>query len=374
MTFDEMRGRASALTEELAGKLKKKLPYALRKAQGLSFIPYTVKDGEWASGPAEEGICWWTNGFWPALMWAGYRLTGDEAYRAEAERAEAMLDDAFRDFDGLHHDVGFMWLISAGVNYALTGNDDSRKRLMLAANLLAGRYNPAGFIRAWNGDRTGWAIIDCMMNLNLLYRASELTGDPRFAAIARRHADTAQRYFVREDGTCSHIVIFDPVTGEMLDDPAGQGYASGSAWSRGQAWAIYGFALSFRHTGNGAYQKTARRVADRFIEEVKTDWVPKCDFRQPADSDLKDACAGAVAAAGFLELAEQTGEERYFEAALHLLKALDETCADWTEDSPAIITHCASAWDGDHDIAMVYADFYFAEAVLRLSGDPFRFW
>ena len=374
MKFDEMRQTCSGFAEQVSEKLKKKMPFSLEKAGNLDFIPYTVRNGAWAPGPF-DGICWWTNGFWPAEMWAMYRLTGEERYKAEAERAENLLDGAFREFDHLHHDVGFMWLISSGVNYRLTGSDLSRRRTMLAATLLAGRFNPAGFIRAWNEDHTGWAIIDCMMNLNLLYRASEFTGDPRFRKIAMVHADTALRHFVRPDGSCSHIVVFDPETLEVRDIPAGQGYASGSSWSRGQAWALYGFTLSFLHTGKKAYLETAQKVAAYFIREVQEDGIPKCDFRQPEGDNLKDACAGAIAACGLLELAKVTETETYFDAAVSVLKALDHICADWSEDSPAILKYCTGSYHGnDHNIAMNYADFFFMEAILKLRGDAFLFW
>ncbi|MBR1709743.1 MAG: glycosyl hydrolase family 88, partial [Clostridia bacterium] len=159
MTFAEMCKSAQPFACELLERLKVKMPEARRKADGLAFIPYTVNGNRWAPGPF-DGICWWTNGFWPAEMLAMYRLSGDTAYLDEAERVEDLLDEAFCDFEHLHHDVGFMWLISSGANYRMTGNKKSRKRALLAANLLAGRFNPAGFIRAWNDDCVGWAIID----------------------------------------------------------------------------------------------------------------------------------------------------------------------------------------------------------------------
>ncbi|MGN0970749.1 MAG: glycosyl hydrolase family 88, partial [Aristaeellaceae bacterium] len=152
--------RHQDFARDVWNRLTRKMPVSLRRAEGLSFIPYTTSGGAWQPGPF-DGICWWTNGFWPAEMWQMYLHTGDAAYRAEAERAEEMLDAAFDEFDHLHHDVGFMWLISSGVNFRLTGNDLSRRRTLRAANMLAGRFNPAGFIRAWNDDKTGWAIIDC---------------------------------------------------------------------------------------------------------------------------------------------------------------------------------------------------------------------
>ena len=374
MKYEEMLCSCSDFTKQAVEKLKRKMPGSLEKAKGLPFIPYTVKNNQWAPAPF-DGICWWTNGFWAGEMWAMYRMTGDAAYKAEAEHAEEMLDGAFRDYDHLHHDVGFMWLLSSGVNFRLTGNDLSRKRTMLATNLLAGRFNPLGFIRAWNDDRVGWAIIDCMMNLNLLYWASEFSGDPRFRRIAMIHADTAMKHFIREDGSCNHIVIFDPETMAVQAIPAGQGYASGSSWSRGQAWALYGFALSYHHTQKQEYLEASMKVADYFISQIQKDWIPKCDFRQPDNDDLKDTCAGAIAACGLLELAKQTGEKKYFDAALSILRALDACCADWSDDSPAILKFCTGSYHGnDHNIAMNYADFFLMEAILKLQGDMFLFW
>ena len=372
-----MRLGQAEYTKGLVEKLTRKMPHSLANAKDSDFIPYTVRDGKWVAA-GQENISWWTNGFWPGMMWEMYLMTGDEAYRAEAERTEKMLDKALYNIDGLHHDVGVMWHISAGANFRLTGNDESRKRALLAANLLAGRFNPLGFIRAWNGDRVGWAIIDTMMNLNILYWASDFTGDPRFRKIAMIHADTAIKYFVRENGSCNHIVIFDPETMEFKDNPAGQGYASGSSWSRGQAWALYGFTLSWIHTGKKEYLDTARKVATYFVSQIQDDWIPRCDFCQPAEDNLKDSCAGAIAACGLIELGRQLeGEEaeRFFNAGVNIIKAMDEHAADWSDDYPAILTKCSSAYhNGEHHIAMNYADFFFIEAVRKLSGDTFLFW
>ena len=373
MRFETAVAKHQEFAQDVWAKLTRKLPGSLQKATKLSYIPYTTCQNEWKPGPF-DGICWWTNGFWSAEMWQMYLHTGMEAYRAEAERAEDMLDEAFDEFDHLHHDVGFMWLISAGVNYRLTGNDQSRKRVLKAANLLAGRFNPNGFIRAWNEDKHGWAIIDCMMNLNLLYWASEHTGDPRFRQIAMAHADTAMKHFVREDGSVEHIVCFDPENGEVLEKLAGQGYAKGSAWSRGQAWGLYGFVLSYLHTGKAEYLQTAEKIAAFFVENVKKTGVPLCDFRQPED-DLFDACAGAIAACVLIELSKITGEECWLDAAVDMLKAMEARCADWSLEEPAVLQNCTGSYSGnDHHITMVYADFFFVEAMAKLSGEKLRFW
>ncbi len=361
---------------EMTDRLDRKMRFAVEKAREGDWIPYTDEGGGWK----KTEIGWWTNGFWPAAMWQMFRMTGNALYREEALRAEAMLDAALADFKNLSHDVGFMWLIHSGVHYALEKDAGSWDRTLFAAHMLASRFNPNGFIRAWNGaGREGWAIVDCMMNLPLLYWATEETGDPRFRQIAMRHADTTMETFVRPDGSCNHIVIFDPDTGAFLENPGGQGYESGSSWSRGQAWALYGFVLSWLHTGKQAYLDTAKRVANYFISQVTDDWIPRCDFRQPAEPALKDNAAGNIAASGLLELARalpETEGKFYFDAAVRILKAQERDSADWGTDRPGLFTKCTSAWhdpDGRH-ITMVYADYYFMEAIGKLRGDPLLFW
>lgn len=377
MTYVQCMQENQPFIDQTWKKIETKLPHSLAAAQGLDFIPYTTRGRKWEPAPF-DGVSWWTNGFWPGLMWQMHLRTGEARYRQEAERAEEMLDQALEEFDHLHHDVGFMWLISAGANYRITGNPRSRRRALHAATLLAGRFNPKGFIRAWNDDKIGWAIIDCMMNLNLLYWASEETGDPRYRHMAMAHADTAMEHFVRPDGSVEHIVCFDPENGQAMEKPGGQGYASGSSWSRGQAWGVYGFALSYRHTGKEAYLRTAARIADDFLSCLSEDGIPRCDFRQPPEPDWRDSCAGAIAACGMLELAEalpwEQGE-KYFQGALRMLRAMDLWCADWSAEEPAILQMCSASYhDKRHHFSMVYADFYFVEALARLKGEKFRFW
>lgn len=381
MSFDIVKETAAnpELTKwvnDMKARLDQKMTYGVKKANEVDYMPYSTENGQWK----KTEIGWWTNGFWPATMWQMFRMTGKELYRDEAIRAEKMLDAALANFKNLSHDVGFMWLIHSGVRYALEKNADSYDRTLFAADVLAGRFNPNGFIRAWNGQgREGWAIIDCMMNLPILYWASEVTGDPRYKLIAMKHADTSMQAFVRPDGSCNHIVIFDPMTGEFLDNPGGQGIESGSSWSRGQAWALHGFALSYLHTGKQEYLDTAKRVAHYFISQVSDDWVPKCDFRQPKDPDLRDNAAGNIAASGLLEIARLVPEcegRMYYEAALKILQAQEKTCADWTEATPAVFTKCTSAYHdipGRH-IQMNYGDFYFVEAIGKLLGEKLLAW
>ena len=343
-------------------------------------IPYMGAKDKYLPSPF-DGNSWWTGGFWPGLMWQLYKATGEAVYRDEALRVEALLTDEFRRFDLLNHDVGFMYLLSCGAHYRMTGDAQALSDTLHAATLLAGRFNPAGFIRAWPGkDRTGYAIIDCMMNLSLLYYAGELTGDPRFAKIARIHADTTIREFLREDGSSCHIVIFDSETGKALARPAGQGYCEGSSWSRGQAWALYGFTLSAINTGEQRYLDVARRCAGYFISHIREDGLTDSDFCQPADEERIDNIAGVCAACGLLELANLVGGEEgegYRAAAMRLLRALNELCADWSDESTGILQKCTASYHDDgagRHVNILYGDYFFVEALCKLRGTDARLW
>lgn len=347
-------------------------------------IPYTTVNGihdDWSGG---DKIGWWTNGFWGGMMWQMYALTGKEFYKEIAENNEKKLDADLMDYDKLDHDNGFKWLPTAVANYRMTGNKASRNRGLLAASNLAGRYNSAGrFIRAWNNwdqenDRTGWAIIDCMMNLPLLYWASEELKDPRFTQIATSHADTARDCFVRGDGSVNHIVSFDPINGGMIESFGGQGYGVGSSWTRGQSWGLYGFTLSYLHTKDASYLETAQRIANYFMANIPQSGLIPVDFRQPVDVTWEDSTAAAIAACGLIELAKLTEGRQsglYLNAALKMLTALTEKSFNWNEDEDNLLTKCTAAYhDKKHEFSIIYGDYYFLEALMKLVGKELFIW
>ncbi len=347
-------------------------------------IPYTTVNGihdDWSGG---DKIGWWTNGFWGGMMWQMYALTGKEFYKEIAENNEKKLDADLMDYDKLDHDNGFKWLPTAVANYRMTGNKASRNRGLLAASNLAGRYNSAGrFIRAWNNwdlenDRTGWAIIDCMMNLPLLYWASEELKDPRFTQIATSHADTARDCFVRGDGSVNHIVSFDPINGGMIESFGGQGYGVGSSWTRGQSWGLYGFVLSYLHTKDASYLETAQRIANYFMANIPQSGLIPVDFRQPADVAWEDSTAAAIAACGLIELAKLTEGRQsglYLNSALKMLTALTEKSFNWNEDEDNLLTKCTAAYhDKKHEFSIIYGDYYFLEALMKLVGKELFIW
>lgn len=355
--------------------LKFRRSAALAAAQDV--IPYRSEGARWV-GPPFDGDGWWTNGFWPALMWQLYAATGEMAFLEEARRVQSRLIAELDAFTRLNHDVGFMYLLSVGADYKLTDDAACRVHTLHAATILAGRFNPAGYIRAWNQeDRAGWAIIDCLMNLPILYWAELETLDPRFSAVARIHAETTVRHFLREDGSTRHIVVFDPVTGQPKEELGGQGYATGSSWSRGQAWALYGFVLGHMASGNAGDVGVAQRMARYFMAHIRPDGLTDCDFGQPPGEERIDNIAGAIAACALLELKRITGQSEYGEAALHLLHGIDDHAADWSEASPGILTKCTAAYHDDgagRHINILYGDYFFVEALAKLNGTDPMLW
>ncbi len=363
-------------------KLDKKL--SLVAVRSREKLPYTTENGV-HDDMAKKDICWWTNGFWAGLMWLMYLDTKNNDYRLTAERSEEILDGALAEYDGLHHDVGFMWHISAGASYRISGSKKSRVRALYAANTLAARYNIRGkFIRAWNGEgNEGFAIIDCMMNIPLLYWASREIGDERYRYIAESHADTTLKYHLREDGSAKHIVSYSTENGDYLGNLSGQGYSVDSSWSRGQAWALYGFTLSYIHTQKAEYLNAAKRAANYFISAVCSDFMPRVDFRAPKEPVMYDSTAAACAACGLLELARHLPENEgrmYYDAAINLLKAIDEHFCDYSTETDSVVGCGTEMWraegldgKGVH-IPIIYGDFFYAEALFKLRGNSFLIW
>lgn len=328
-----------------------------------------------------EAPRWWTNGFWPGLLWILYQETNNEKFADIAKEIESKMDVVLDEFDLIDHDAGFMWLLSAGANYKLFGNDTSRRRLLKAASFLAARFNLKGnFIRAWNNVK-GYAIIDCSMNLPLLYWASNELDDPRFSFIAEAHANTVLRHFIREDGSVNHIVEFDPYSGEFLRVRGGQGAAPDSAWSRGASWALYGMALAYRHLGDEKYLQASKKVADFFIDNLPEDMVPYWDFRVEVKEDTpRDTSAAACAACGMLELAEHLGseeEEKYKESAYAILRSLTDNYSNLDNDNEQAILFGATVnavINKGINVGLIYADYFYVEAISRLKGNRELFW
>lgn len=347
------------------------------KEIGAAF-PAVSKEGKYSEG----AIHWWTNGFWSGLLWLLYRETKDNSFREIAEACEQKLDKAFEEYSGLHHDVGFMWILTAVANYKTTGNEISKRRAFHAANLLAGRFNIKGnYIRAWNNDFHGWAIIDCLMNISLLYWAAEETGDTRYRHIAMAQADTALEKFIRPDGSVNHIVCFDKDTGEVVEVKGGQGYSPTSAWSRGTSWAVYGMILSYKYTGEERYLNAAKKVAHFFISNLPDNGVPFWDFRAPVEDPMPtDTSAGACAASGMLEIAKYVDENEkslYINSAKRILSGIYNYYSNFENNRQELIGGGTGHRPAGRDInvGLIFGDYFFVEAIAKLNNPDIElFW
>ncbi|MEK3784960.1 glycoside hydrolase family 88 protein [Paenibacillus sp. FSL K6-1230] len=345
----------------------------LRTAQRISdSFPHVVLDGAYDQREA----AWWTAGFWPGLLWLVYRSEQRNELLPILASCERQLEECLHDTEAVDHDLGFIWLLSGVASYGLTGEQDSRRRSLLAANLLSARFHLSGrFIRAWNFESTFMdtryvAIIDSMMNLPLLHWASAESRDSRFAEIAVAHADTVASEFVRSDGSISHVMEFLP--GQTPIQHGGQGYAPGSAWARGTSWAVYGFALSYGWTRNPRDLQVAEGAADFFLAELGDDIVPYWDFRAPEEHRIAwDSSASAIVASGLLELARySTKGEKYKEAAERILKGLYEQYTSPAGEEGIITKGTVHYPEQKYlNVPIIYGDYFFAEALAKLRGE-----
>lgn len=349
---------------------------------GAAF-PHASHGGQYT----REQPYWWTAGFWPGLLWLMYNDCGDAKFKEICETCEDRLDEVLDGFARLDHDLGFMWTLTSVASHKLTGKEISKIRALKAANYLAARFNLKGrFIRAWNPwfegeDNRGWAIIDCAMNMPLLFWASHATGDPRYKHIAEAHMDTVLEHFIRPDGSIYHIVRFDPDTGAFVEGVGGQGYDADSAWSRGNAWAIYGLALAYHHTGKTAYLHAAQKAAQFFLARLPEDHVPHWDFRAPAEEEApRDSSAGACAASGMLLLAGLSGETEapvYRKPAIRMLESLYRNYGTWDDpEEEGLILHGTGNLPQGQNIGvpLIYGDYFYVEGLVRLRNKGPFYW
>ncbi|SEF36897.1 unsaturated chondroitin disaccharide hydrolase [Amycolatopsis pretoriensis] len=353
--------------------LRQAADYAVAKlravAPGVTAFPVGTKFEKWTYSQNGD----WVGGFWPGQLWLAWLHSGDEQFKTLALASAEKL--APRQNDTSTHDLGFLFYPSWVTAYRLTGDEKWKTGAVQAASSLIKRYNPAGkFIRAWGAlndpNNAGRVIMDTMMNLDLLAFASKQTGDPQYLEIAVAHAKTAQRNFVRPDGSTPHVFDFDPVTGAPIGPNTVQGYSPASCWSRGQAWGVYGFTTIHRRTGDKEFLTTARRLADFALSHLTSDHVPVWDYLAPqAPNDIKDASAGVIMACGLLDLAEITHRAQYRDAALRILSAISQTCLTTksarAEASVARCTRNRPAEDGI-EVSLPYADYYLLEGILRV--------
>lgn len=339
----------------------------------------------------------WTTSFWTGQCWLAYEVTGDERFRAAAEAQLETFDRRLDEGEVETHDLGFLYSLSAVAGHRHTGNDRDRDMAVRAASLLADRFREApGLIQAWGDheDPGDWVegrmIVDTMMNLPLLFWASETTGDPRYASIAETHARTNAEHVVRDDGSTFHTFVRDVETGEPLGGETHQGYDDDSCWARGQAWAIYGYALAADAADEPAYAEIAAKLANYYLSEVEDDHVPRWDFDAPADEDVRDSSAAAIAASGLDHLSRvlPAADERAAAYRNAALATLDSLAAEYATDGPdspgpdsnnpgatGLLTDGAyNRGEGDYDECTVWGDYFYVEGLVRATRVWTPYW
>ncbi|RJT05459.1 glycoside hydrolase family 88 protein [Halococcus sp. IIIV-5B] len=335
-----------------------------------------------------DNMSGWTTSFWTGLCWLAYETTGEARYRRAAETQLETFERRLTAGEVKTHDLGFLYTLSAVAGHRLTGNERYRSAALAAADHLVERFwdRPA-LIQAW-GDHEdteeswerGRMIVDTMMNLPLLFWASETTGDPAYASIAETHARTTAQYLVRPDGSTFHTFKCDVETGDPVGGETAQGYDADSCWARGQAWAIYGYALVADYTGDGRYAELSAKLANYYLSNLEDDHVPRWDFDAPRDEDIRDTSAAAIAVCGLDELTKQLpfGDERipgYRNAALTTLGSLAENYSTNGLDSNGLLTDAAyDTADGDYDECCIWGDYFYYEGLVRAGHHWSRYW
>jgi hypothetical protein len=360
----EKAGEALSFAAEQYTLMMQELPYGK--------LPRTTEEGELHT----TGSGSWTSGFYPGACWYLYEYTGKDKFKIEATQKSILLEK--EKFNKGTHDVGFMLYCSAGNGYRLTGEENYKKIFVEAANSLISRFDPdVGSIKSWDWSEQ-WqypVIIDNMMNLELLFRVSQITGKMKYKNIAIQHADNTMKDHFREDNSSYHVISYDPETGKVNKKNTHQGYSDESSWARGQAWGLYGYVVSYRMTGKARYLDQAKKIADFLLSHphLPEDKIPYWDFDAPKIPNAKrDASAGAIIASALIELSryvEQGLKEEYFSNAEIMLNSLSSSkyTAKKGQNGNFILKHCVGNLPGDSeiDVPLVYADYYYIEALMR---------
>ena len=331
--------------------------------------PRTLDKGELKLVPSKD----WTSGFLPGELWFLYEYTGKPEWKSAAETYTANIEN--EKWNGGTHDMGFKVYCSFGTGYRLTKDPHYKEVIIQAAKTLSTRFNPKiGSLKSWD-NRSKWGfpvIIDNMMNLELLFAATRLTGDSSFYKIAVTHARTAMKNHFRKDYSSYHVVDYDTVTGQVASRVTHQGYADESAWTRGQAWGLYGYTMCYRETKNKAFLEQADHIAAFILHNpnMPADMVPYWDFNAPnIPNEPRDASAAAVMASGLYELSGYSKNgAAYRQAADKILQSLTKSYrSPIGENHGFILLHSTGSKpsDSEVDVPLSYADYYYLEALLR---------
>lgn len=337
-----------------------------RNIECLKDFPHITKSGKWIT--TKDG--YWTGGFWVGLLWLCYKMTNNKKYKKMAYSWAKRLEG--RRFDKTF-DLGFLFYPSFVLGYEVTGDEYLRQVSLDAAKTLSTLLHKKSkfiyYIVDIDGRKVGRTIIDVMMNIPLLWWAFEETGDSVYYDVAYTHSIRTIEEFIRENYSTIHVVDFDLNTGNILRKVTVQGYSNESCWSRGQAWAIYGFTLAYKTTKDKIFLKTAEKLADYFIKYLPKDYIPYWDFNDPKKS-VKDSSAAAIASSGLLTLSSLSRQEKFKEIAIRILNSLSKHYLA-NENEDGILKHgCFHKPAGiGVDECLIWGDYYFMEALMKIRGE-----
>ncbi len=338
----------------------------------------------------------WTTGFWPGELWLGYLESEDEVFaHAASIFTESFLERIKKNIAVEHHDMGFLYTPSCVAAWQIKKDAHAREAAILAADKLITRFQEKGqFLQAWGemGAKDNYRyIIDCLLNLPLLYWATKETGNPIYREIALKHTKTCIANSFRSDYSSYHTFFMNPETGAPERGETCQGYKADSSWARGQAWGVYGLALAYRHTGNRDYLELFEHVSEYFMEKLPEDMIPYWDLIFTSGDEPRDSSSGSIVACGFLDAAdsyEKMGEyekaRKYRGLAKQLLKAIYDSCmvkAD-NEKVNGLVEHGTYSKKSPYNTCTPYGvdecvswgDYYWMEALVRLGGTWKSWW
>jgi len=324
----------------------------------------------------------WTDGFFPGSLWYLYEYSHDKYFMKAAREMENLFIS--NRFSTQSHDLGFIFNCSFGHDLRLTGDAEAKQVLIDASNSLMTRFRPeVGCIQSWDVNsgwqaNRGWkcpVIIDNMMNLEMLFKASILTGDSAYQKVAVSHALTTMKNHYRPDFSCYHVVDYDPGTGAVRSRETAQGFSDDSDWARGQAWGLYGFVMCYRYTKNPVFLEEAKNIAAFIMNNpsIPSDNIPYWDYDAPADlrGRPRDTSAASCTASALIELSSYA-EGTYLDYAKKILSSLSSPAyqAKLGENNDFILMHSVGSipHNAEVDVPLNYADYYYIEALLRLKN------
>jgi unsaturated chondroitin disaccharide hydrolase len=334
----------------------------------------------------------WTTGFWTGQLWLAYEACKNQELKNAAEiQISSFLERIDKKIEVDHHDMGFLYSPSCVAGYKLVHNEQGKEAAIKAADQLIARYHPVGeFIQAWgplDEAENYRLIIDCLLNLPLLYWTSEETGDSKYKEIADKHIHTAIKNVIREDYSTWHTFFFNMKTGEPDHGSTCQGYRDGSAWARGQAWGVYGLAIAYGYTKREEYVALFKQVTQYFLEHLPKDLVPYWDLEfGEGSTEPRDSSSASIAVCGMLEMAKYVNEEDaayYTGLAKKIIKSLfDKYQVKDSKTSNGLVLHSTYSNHSPYntcnhygvDECNIWGDYFYLEALTRLSKKWESYW